>query len=297
MPDVPMNDDSAQDLLVRDADAWAGRPAAAERGTSSHVPMRWVLDLALGGLDRQIVESAYGHHVRECAACARGLAAAENERPRDFLNLHQLPEFSGCERREEPYPLEVTAKERLCAFIRDCTGELVIVAGEANPAVYGSEVAGCLRERAVAAMQRGRPRPQIVCGPAMGLGGDIRSASDAILPQLAEEGLVDLFAAKHRMGIHFRANLDRASVFTEAYHGAGDPGRRLGVWYRGDGVARLFARRFRAIVASGLARPAARDGFEYLPMGEIGEIARRVGNDRFDAADRDELRRLRTAAS
>ncbi len=261
-----------------------------EAEARDHVPMSVVMDFALAGIDRDILNARYGAHLADCEACARGIAAAEGIRPKDQCELHRLPEFAHCGRREENYKLESVAKVKLAEFIGEDTGTLVIVAGEANPHVYDKLVSDALAERAENALRRGAALPMIICGPAMGTGGEIHEPQDAVLPKLAEAGLVDLFAARHRIGVHFRANLGLARVFTEAYHGAGDPRERRGVWYSGRAIADLFHRRFLAIVDAGLATRAGREDFEYVPMEAIGKIAERHGNEEFDRASRDQIR-------
>jgi hypothetical protein len=103
----------------------------------------------------------------------------------------------------------------------------------------------------------------------MGLDEGIRTSEDTIFPRLAKEGAIRLYVTQHRQRLHFRVS-GEDSVYTEEYHEAGNPGDRRGYWYEESRpIASLFRRRFQAILAAGIARPAKRDDFVFLPMETI----------------------------
>jgi hypothetical protein len=114
----------------------------------------------------------------------------------------------------------------------------------------------------------------------MGLDEKIRTSADTIFPSLAEEGAIRLYMTEHRQRLHFRVS-GESSVYTEEYHEAGNPGDRRGYWYESRPIASLFQRRFQAILAAGIARPAKRDDFVFFPMDTIRKIEQRVG-DKFN---------------
>jgi len=253
-----------------------------------HVPTSTMLDYAFGGYDDELLEAFHGQHLATCESCRRGRDVYRRQRPSDPARLFEVPEFGRQAKEDETYELSPSeAGNRLQEFVAESSGELLIVAGEANPAVYDPPLAAVLKERALACRKAGGPVPQVICGPAMGLNGEIREPSETVLPALAEEGLVELYISQHRQKLHFRiSGEDR--VYTEEYHEAGRAGERHGYWYRSRPIADLFRRRFQALLKAGLARPAQRDEFVYLSMAKIGAIQEKAG-ERFDAMTAEEL--------
>jgi hypothetical protein len=262
---------------------WARELTEAAR---RHVPTQIMLDYAYGGLDDELLDVLYGSHIRSCASCAAGREVYRRQRPADPAQLSEVPEFSHYEPEEQTYPLPKEAGERLRRFIAADSGSLLIVAGEANPAVYNRDLAEVLRQRSRDARRVGASVPKIICGPAMGLDEEIKTAADTIFPLLAEERAIELFVALHRQAFHFRVSGEEF-VYTEQYHAAGNPGDRQGYWYRSRPIADLFRRRFESILQAGLARPARREDFVYLQMATIGCIERQ--HPRFDEMIAEEL--------
>src|SRR5689334_10154812 len=250
-----------------------------------HIPTRAMLDFAFGGLDDELMEILYGDHLGSCASCARGLELYRRQRPAEPARLMEVPELSHCEVTDQVYRLEPgEAGLRLRQFIADGSGALLIVAGEANPAVYDAELATVLRVRAEAAKRTGDPIPQVICGPAIGLDEKVLTPADTVLPALADEKLIQLYAAKRRQKLHFRIS-GEADVYTEEYHQAGNPSDRHGYWYKSPSIAGLFRRRFEAILKAGLAREAERRDFVFLPMDRIRQIQATHPFDHLTAED------------
>jgi hypothetical protein len=252
-----------------------GRRAAAR---PDHVPTGAMFDFAYGGLDRPLLFALYGDHIRSCDLCAQAVEVYERKRPSDPAKLFEVPEFSGSHPVTAAYALPREAGARLKEFITEGSGPLLIVAGEANPAVYTPELGDALRQRTGRSRRTGDPIPQVICGPAIGLDDQIRTPEETIFPDLAEEGAIRLFKTETRQRLHFRVS-GETSVYTEVYHAAGNAGNRRGYWYASQSIANLFRRRFQAILAAGLAVPANRGDFAYIRMDVIHEIEQRVGDD------------------
>ena len=251
-----------------------------------HVPTETFLDYAFGGLDDELLEGLHGAHLAACPSCSHGREIYRRERPEDPALLMSVPEFSRFEPRIEQYQLTSDAASQLREFISGSSEPLIIVAGEANPAVYNHDLAECLRRRAMLALESHGFVPQIVCGPAMGLSEEVETPADALLPGLAEEGMIKLFVARRRQRLHFRVSGDEL-VYTEAYHEAGNPADRKGYWYTSAPIARLFKRRFQTILDAGAAIPATRGDFVYLSMDRIRELQAESGD--FDSLTREQL--------
>ena len=254
---------------------------------SGHVPTGAMFDFAYGGLDRELLLALYGNHIRACANCSQAIEVYARKRPSDPAMLFEVPEFSGCQFETTTYPLPREAGTRLKAYISEGSGPLLIVAGEANPAVYTPDLGDALRARTELSRRRGDSIPQVICGPAMGLDQEIGTPEETLFPALAEEGVIRLYGTQHRQRLHFRVSGEN-SVYTEVYHEAGNPGDRRGFWYESRPIANLFRRRFHAILAAGIARPATRADFVYFPMETIRKIEQRVG-DRFNSMTVGEL--------
>lgn len=252
-----------------------GRRAATPR--PDHVPTGAMFDFAYGGLDRPLLFALYGDHIRACGTCAQAVEVYERKRPSDPAKLFEVPEFSGSRPESRTYALPREAGARLKEFITQSSGPLLIVAGEANPAVYTSDLGDALRQRTERSRRTGDPIPQVICGPAIGLDDQIRTPAETIFPELAEEGAIRLFKTETRQRLHFRVS-GETSVYTEVYHEAGNPGDRCGYWYESRPIANLFRRRFQAILAAKLAVPAKREEFAYLRMDDIRKIEQRVGD-------------------
>lgn len=253
-----------------------------------HIPTHVMLDYAYGGLDDELLDALYGSHIRSCASCAAGVHVYRRQRPSDPALLNQVPEFSHCGLTEQTYQLKPEeAGERLRSFIAAESGSLLIVAGEANPAVYNPDLGEVLLQRSRAARRIGAPIPRVICGPAMGLDEQVRTPAETVFPALAEQGAIELFVPRHRQVLHFRVSGDEC-VYTEKYHEAGNTGDRRGYWYRSRPIADLFRRRFDAILNAGLARPAGREDFVYLSMDTIRCIETRK-NPPFDQMTAEQL--------
>lgn len=257
-----------------------------------HVPAFSMVDYALGGLDDRLMSALYGEHISACEGCRSALEIHSGTRPQDLTRLTELPEFREVESHSERYELREQAKQRLVEFIQEASGALLIVGGEANPYVYCGEIEEALIRRSEAARFLGLQVPQVICGPAIGLGGDIRTPEQAILPKLAEKGLIRLYITEKRQKIHFRVNVAQR-VYTEAYHQAGDPSPRTGVWYRGSSVARLFERRFQAILDSKQAQPYRSSRVAFVQMEAIEGIQKKCGNE-FDELTADQIGKFLT---
>lgn len=254
-----------------------------------HVPTQAMLDYAYGGLDDELLEALYGHHIQSCPSCREGVEVYRRQRPSDPARLNEVPEFSFATPVSETYGL--TPKEagrRFREFLARDSGALWIVAGEANPEVYDAETGEAIFRRSRLARAAGVGVPQIICGPAMGLNEQIRRPEDTVLPCLAQDGAIRLYQARHRQCFHFRVS-GTNSVYAEEYHEAGNPGDRRGYWYESKSVAALFRRRFNAIIQAGLAREAGQEDFVFFPMEKIREIQRLEGN-RFDEMTVEHLR-------
>lgn len=245
---------------------------------ADHVPVEEMLDYAYGGLDDELLNALYGPHLKTCGRCSDARDLYRGQRPLDPARMAEVPEFSSQNVETEQYPLDpLEAGRKLVDFVADGEGTLVIVAGEANPAVYGPELAAALRKRAKMARKAGDRVPRIICGPAMGLDDEhIPRPEDAVLPPLAESGDIELFISSHRQRLHFRVSGE--AVYTEEYHRAGDGGTRRGFWYRSRPIANLFYRRFEAILRAGLAVPATAESFVYLHMDRVRAIEKAVPN-------------------
>jgi hypothetical protein len=255
-----------------------------------HVPTQVMLDYAYGGLDDDLLTALYGSHLSRCPGCSRGVEIYRRQRPKDPARVHEVPEFSHVVPADATYRLTPEeAGGRLRSFILESSGPLLIVAGEANPAVYNRALGDALRERAWSARRAGDPIPQVICGPAMGLDEEIKTPSETLLPALAEEGAIQLYASRSRQPLHFRVS-GQGSVYTEEYHEAGNPADRHGYRYRSRPIADLFRRRFQAILDAGLARPAGRSGFVYLSMDTIRRLQSRLPQG-FDALTAEDLKR------
>lgn len=262
-----------------------GRHAAGAK--PGHVPTGAMFDFAYGGLDEELLFALYGDHIRSCDKCSQAVEVYARKRPSDPARLFEVPELSLSHYETTTYPLPKEAGARLKAYITEGSGPLLVVAGEANPAVYTSDLGDAIRRRTELSRRKGGPVPQVICGPAMGLDGGIRTSDDAIFPRLAEEGAIRLYVTEHRQRLHFRVS-GESSVYTEEYHEAGNPGDRRGYWYESRSIASLFRRRFQAILAAGIARPAKRDDFVFFPMDTIRKIEQRVG-DKFNTMTGREL--------
>jgi hypothetical protein len=249
-----------------------------------------MLDYAYGGLDDELLDALYGSHKQSCPTCSAGVDLYRRQRPSDPALLTEVPEFSHCIRAEQKYQLNPEqAGERLRSFIAAESGSLLIVAGEANPAVYNRELGEVLLQRSLAARRVGAPIPRVICGPVMGLDEQVRTPAETVFPALAEQGAIELFVPKHRQALHFRVSGDER-VYTEKYHAAGNVGDRLGYWYQSRPIADLFRRRFEAILEAGLARPAGREDFVYLSMDDIRRIES-LKNPPFDLMTAEQLAR------
>jgi hypothetical protein len=256
---------------------------------SPHVPALSMFDYALGGLDERLMWDLYGSHLGACSDCRQSMEVHARERPQDLTRLSTVPEFCGIECRHETYQLRKEAKKRLCDFILEASSELLIVGGEANPHVYSGEIEEALVRRAKAASCLGLSSPKVICGPAIGLGGEIRTPDQSILPKLAERGVIRLYIPVTRQKVHFRVNAGER-VYTEAYHRAGDPSPRTGIWYGSASVADLFARRFQAILDSKQAVPYHPSRVAFVEMDAIECIQERTGTE-FDNMTVEEIRR------
>lgn len=253
-----------------------------------HIPTQVMLDYVYGIFDDELLDALFGGHLGSCPRCSKGVEVYRRQRPVEPARLTDVPEFSHWRPVDHTYQLTPEeAGKRLQTFISEGTGPLLIVAGEANPAVYSPELADVLRERADIATRAGDPLPQVICGPAIGLDEKIQSPDQAVLPTLAEEGVISLCIAQHRQRLHFRVS-GEDSVYTEEYHEAGNPGDRHGYWYKSRPIAGLFKRRFQALLTSGLAQQARRTGFVYLTMDRIRQIQSLEG-ERFDRMTAEEL--------
>lgn len=257
------------------------------QSAARHIPAEEMLDYAYGGLDDEHLRALYGQHLDACALCQDAQDLYRAQRPVDPARITEVPEFRTQQVDTETYELtRESAGSRLREFVERGEGPLVIVAGEANPAVYDDRLAEALRKRAASARRAGYGVPRIICGPAIGLNLDISSPEKAVLPRLAESGDVHLFISTHRQSLHFRVSGDDA-VYTEEYHRAGDGGTRRGFWYQSRPIANLFYRRFEATLRAGLASPATADAFIYLPMDRIRAIEEVAGD--FDSMTAEEL--------
>ncbi|HEY3566882.1 MAG TPA: hypothetical protein VGP73_03025 [Thermoanaerobaculia bacterium] len=270
-----------------------GRHAAGAK--PGHVPTGAMFDFAYGGLDEELLFALYGDHIRSCDKCSQAVEVYARKRPSDPARLFEVPELSLCHYETMTYPLPQQAGARLKEFISERSGPLFIVAGEANPAVYTPDLGDVIRQRTEVSRRKGDPIPQVICGPAMGLDGGIRTSEDTIFPRLAEEGAIRLYVTQHRQRLHFRVS-GEDSVYTEVYHEAGNPGDRCGFWYKSRPIASLFQRRFQAILAAGVARPAKRDDFVFFPMDTIRKIEQRVG-DKFNSMTAGELAAIAASLS
>lgn len=261
----------------------------------SHVPTGAMFDFAYGGLDEELLFALYGDHIRSCENCSQAVEVYARKRPSDPARLFEVPEFAFCRYETITYPLPKEAGARLKSYITHSSGPLLVVAGEANPAVYTPDLGDAIRRRTELSRRTGDPIPQVICGPAMGLDDEIRTPEETIFPTLAEEGAIRLYVTQHRQRLHFRVS-GESSVYTEVYHEAGNPGDRCGFWYESQPIANLFRRRFQAILAAGIARPATRDDFVYFPMSTIREIEQRVGDD-FNSMTAKELKEAAALAA
>lgn len=276
-----------------DQGLWGGpyleRKAALSR--AGHIPTIVMLDFSYGGLDDELLSALYGDHIDSCSCCSRAVDVYRRQRPSDPARLYEVPEFSACQHVSTTYPLTPEeAGARLKNYLSTGSGALLIVAGEANPAVYTPELGEVLRQRSVVARRTGEAVPQVICGPAMGLNNEVRTPAETVFPKLAEEGAIQLYITCHRQRLHFRVSGEN-SVYTEEYHAAGNPGDRRGYWYESRPIANLFRRRFQAILAAELARPAKREDFVYLPMETIRQLEHKVG-ERFDSMTAEDLAAL-----
>jgi hypothetical protein len=262
-----------------------GRRAAT--AGPNHVPTGAMFDFAYGGLDEELLFALYGDHIRSCDKCAQAVEVYARKRPSDPARLFEVPEFSRSCPETRTYALPREAGARLKEFIAQGSGSLLIVAGEANPAVYTPDLGDALRLRTERSRRTGDPIPQVICGPAIGLDDQIRTPAETIFPDLAEEGAIRLFKTETRQRLHFRVS-GETSVYTEVYHEAGNPGDRCGYWYESRPIANLFRRRFQAILAAGFAVPATRGDFEYFRMDVIRAIEQQVG-DAFNSMTGKEL--------
>jgi hypothetical protein len=231
-----------------------------------------MFDYAYGGLDEELLTALHGDHLAACTSCRRAVDVYTSYRPGDPARFSEVPEFAGALENRDEYGLSPgDAGRKLRDYIAADSGPLLVVAGEANPEVYDPELGQALRERVRRSGPEELDLPKFVCGPAMGLNDRIPTKDDAVLPNLAEEGLVELFISEHRQTFHFRVSGEN-HVYTEEYHRAGDMSDRKGYWYASRSLAAMLDRRFRALLEAGKVRPARRGDFVYLPMKTIRRI-------------------------
>ena len=285
----------------------SGRPAASAawqkvsalvtqlgREAESHVPGDDMMDYAVGALNLDYMDLKHGAHLKTCIACREALELYGRNRPKDPLDLQLVPEFANCSFKVEKYQLLAEqAKKRLIDFVDSGDDSLLMVSGEANPAVYDEELEGALRRRSERAARRGAALPRIICGPAMGLNDQIRTPDDAILPRLSEDQQIVLLTARRRQRFHYRVSDDH-TVYTEAYHSAGSEKERTGLWAEGRAIARLFRRRFEAMVEVQVAKPASREDFVYGHIDAIRALRKRLeesgDEDAYDRMTAEDLR-------
>lgn len=256
-------------------------------GRGYHVPSQAMLDFAYGGLDEELLSTLHEDHLNACATCRRAVEVYRTLRPDDPARFFEVPDFADTLQDREGYELSpAVAGRKLRDFIAGGSGRLLVVAGEANPEVYDWELGEVLCDRVRRSRREGDNVPKFICGPAMGLNHRIATAQDTVLPQLAEQGFVELFISTHRQRFHFRVS-GESSVYTEGYHRAGNAADRQGYWYESRSIAAMLNRRFQALIAAGKARPARRDDFVYLPMDTIRtiELSSEINFDLMTARD------------